>query len=312
MKTREQQERRAIKVSIGAGIFMVVLALFFSMIAHSEALLLDGLFSFINVIMALVTLQVTKLINRPDDARYHFGYWTYEPILNLAKGGLITLISLFAVGSAIIVLLNGGRNIVADMAIIYALIATSGCLLVAIYLKKVAKKCSSPTISVDAHNWLIDGIISGAVALAFILVYLLESFGITAFTPYADPVLVILLVCGTIPIPLRIIRDNWRQIIGHAPGSQTQEKVRSCIDSFFEASSEQDYNLRLGEVGRLLYVQIYLLREESMTIAETDVLREQLYDHLKEELKESSPSLAVDFIFSANEQWVQRSTQPTN
>ncbi|MFD2231836.1 cation diffusion facilitator family transporter [Alkalimarinus sediminis] len=298
------------KVAIGSGIFMVVLALFFSIIAQSEALLLDGLFSFINMIMALITLQVSRLISRPNDSRYHFGYWSYEPLLNLAKGSLITIVSLFALGSAIIVLIDGGRHIEADMAMIYAVIATSGCLLVHRYLKQVAKECNSPIIAVDAHNWLIDGVISGAVALAFVVVYLLESMGVNSFTPYADPVLVILLVCGTIPIPLRIIRDNWRQIIGHAPHHETQLETKNCVDSLMSSIPVSHYNLRMSEIGRLLYIQLYLVSDTSMTIAETDLIRERLYDKLNKQLEDRCSSLAVDFIFCTDDQWVKRSTHP--
>jgi predicted Co/Zn/Cd cation transporter (cation efflux family) len=177
-------------------------------------------------------------------------------------------------------------------------------------LHKVAKAIKSPIIAVDAKNWLVDSGISAGVALAFVAVLFMEDTGMSWLLPYADPILVILLVTGMLPIPLRIIRNNWRQIIGRSPDNSIQEKVRESIVDILKDSPSQEYNLRMGELGRLLYIQIYLLREKTMMLSEADGLREKIYSHMNKQLQESHPSLAIDIIFTTDNLWVQRSTLP--
>ena len=132
----------------------------------SDAVLLDGFFSLIGFAVGLVSLRVASLVRRPDDDLYHFGYAAYEPMLNLTKGLLMAFVTLFALVSAILVVIEGGREIEAEWASIYAWIAAAGCFAIAVSQRALAKKTSSPLLSVDSKNWLIDGLMSVAVARA--------------------------------------------------------------------------------------------------------------------------------------------------
>lgn len=144
-------------------------------------------------------------------------------MLNLVKGLLIAFVTLSAFLSAIDLIGAGGREIQGPLAVVYALIAAVGCLLIAAVQIRLAKKTESPLLKVDSKNWLIDGAISGGVAVAFLIVVLLGDGPLAPFSPYADPAIVVLLSVLSIPIPLRIIRTNWKQLLGRAPdaiGSQ--------------------------------------------------------------------------------------------
>ena len=65
--------------------FFVVLALGFALVTGSDAILFDGIYSLIALCVALLTLKVARLAQRPDDDNFHFGYTAMEPTLNLFK-----------------------------------------------------------------------------------------------------------------------------------------------------------------------------------------------------------------------------------
>ena len=111
MTDSETLEKRGLWLSIIGALFMAGLGIGFAILTASSAVLLDGLFSLIGFAIGLVSLRVATLVRRPDDKLYHFGYAAYEPMLNLSKGLMMAFVTIFALVSAIVVVLHGGREI---------------------------------------------------------------------------------------------------------------------------------------------------------------------------------------------------------
>lgn len=74
--------------------------------------------------MALLTIKVANLIERPDDERFHFGYTAMEPTLNLFKSLNVIVTAVFAVIGAFNRLLAGGNPAQYGIAIIYGVSAS--------------------------------------------------------------------------------------------------------------------------------------------------------------------------------------------
>ena len=80
---------------------------------------------------------------------------------------------LVALLAAINAINAGGRNLNMGSALIYAIIATTGCFIIALYMRRSAKITGSSLVAMDAKGWMIDGVFSAAVCLTFLAVYLL-------------------------------------------------------------------------------------------------------------------------------------------
>ncbi|MDY0137227.1 MAG: cation transporter, partial [Thiomicrospira sp.] len=88
-------EKRALHFSVWGNVFMVLIGVGFAIVSHSDAIMLDGLYSFIHLLIALLTIRVSQLVMKPSNDDYPFGYWMYEPMINMAKGlMIITLLAL--------------------------------------------------------------------------------------------------------------------------------------------------------------------------------------------------------------------------
>ncbi len=195
-------EQSSLKVAIYGNIFMAALGLTFAWYTDSQAVLLDGVFSLIALIIAVLTLYIARLIQRPGDDEFPFGYAVFEPLLNFSKGLIITAVMVFALFGAVATLLDGGSEIVVGGAVIYALIASIGCAAIVLFMKRMAKQTASPIIEVEVKNWTIDGVISGIVALSFFVVMLREGTPADPYLRYIDQVLVILMSVCFLFIPL--------------------------------------------------------------------------------------------------------------
>ncbi|MEM1242304.1 MAG: cation transporter [Cyanobacteria bacterium P01_H01_bin.26] len=298
IKTTDALEARALRLTMLGTLGMALWGLGFALITKSEAILLDGFFSLIGFAIALITQKVFRLVTRPGDEHFPFGYAMFEPILNLSKGLLIALVSLFALVSAISALLTGGRPIGAGVAIVYATIAAVGCFALAGRTRVLAKRAHSPLVAVDVHNWIIDGFISAGVALAFLLIQFTQGTPVAAFAPYADPAIVIVLVAATIMVPFQIIRDAWRQIVGYRPTPDKLQVVNQSVAQTFAPWPSVTWQVRALEIGRFLYVQVYAIDPEEYCgkLSTQDQLRYQIYSALREQFKH----LELDVIFTQN------------
>lgn len=302
MTDNEKLEKRGLRLSIVGALFMAGLGFGFAVLTSSDAVLLDGFFSLIGFAIGLVSLRVATLVHRPDDDEYHFGYAAYEPMLNLTKGLLMAFVTLFALVSAILVVMEGGREIEAGWASIYAWVAAVGCFAIAVSQRALAKRTSSPLLGVDAKNWLIDGLMSVAVGIAFLVAVLLVDTSYAHLLPYADPAVVIVLVVLSLPIPLKIIRDNWNQLLGRAPDEDVQKRAREAVATVFGGESDVATRVRMEQIGRFTYLQLYVVcnEGEEADIKRLDACRTAVHDALCGKFE----NLALDVVFTCEPRWV--------
>jgi len=306
----EAVERRGLRLSAAGALAMALLGIAFFFVTDSSAVLLDGLFSLVGFVMGLLGLRVATLVQKPDDECFHFGYAAFEPMLNLAKGLLIAFVTLFASISAVGVILDGGHQIRGAMAVVYAVTAAAGCLVIAVIQQRAARATGSPLLHVDSKNWLVDGILSAAVAVAFLLVVLLGNGPLAPFAPYADPAVVLVLSVLSAPIPVRIVRDNWRQLLGRAPGPDLLAEAQKRVRRAFGEHAGMTPRLRALQMGRMVYLQVYVLVDPQLpdpALGEIDQIREKIFT----EMVRGASDIGLDIIFTRQPRWVGRSVGRT-
>ena len=299
-----ETERRALRLSAGMSLMMAALGIGFGFVTESDAILLDGFFSLIGFVMALVTMRVARLVVQPPDEHFHFGYAQFEPFLNAIKGLLMLGVAGFAVAGSVNSLLHGGRDLKPGLATLYAVVALAGCLAVGAAQRRAASRTASPLLAVDSKNWLIDGVLSGVVALVFLAALILERTSWAVVVPYMDPVLVILLVLGIAFVPLRIVRDSLREILAFAPDGQLQEEVRGRVAGALEEVPVASSHVRMMKIGRFLYVlnQIVVSPEfRPGRVGELDRVRERI----AEALDGVEPAPVVDTLFTEDARWAE-------
>lgn len=299
---KSKQETIALKLSAWGALGMAILGIIFGFITSSDAILLDGFFSLINFVMAGATLWVSSLLEQPEDDYFQFGYDNFEPLVNLIKGFVITILSLFALLEAINAILNGGRPINSGLGVFYAILAAGGCLIIALFQMNIVKKTGSPLVRVDAKNWLIDGVLSLTVGIAFGIVVFIKNTPLEWFLDYIDPTVVIVLVLITIPIPIKIIISNLKIFLFASPNSEKRKRIQEL---FTEAIIDIEYDrywLRMTQLGRNFYLHIYftITPDNALNnIIHQDKLRETIAKKIKAEY----PNLLVDIVFTQNEYW---------
>jgi cation diffusion facilitator family transporter len=288
-----ERELSAIRLSAYGNAFFGLLGTAFGLWLDSAAILLDGVFNWISFGMALISIKVARLLHRPGSDLFPFGYAAFEPMVNTVKAMLVLGVSVFAFWGAVNTVLDGGRELAAGWAVVYAVIAVLGCFGIAAFQSRVAKQTESPLVAVDAKNWFINGAISSAVGFAFVLAIFLKG---SSVTPYIDSALVILLVLVTIPVPLRMAIEGVGELLAVRPpdGEVAQLEAR-----FREALGENGRltRLRANRMGRTIVVIADAEVEDGRTAAELDRVQRGVEEHMRV----SFPHLLMAIVFQTED-----------
>jgi len=279
-----EQEINAYKISIAAACFMAVMGFTFAFFTSSSAILLDGLFSFINLFMSVLTLRVAILLNKSGNEKFHFGYMMSEPLLNTFKGLVMAGVMIFAFSGSVYAMFKGGRPILIGSAILYAVITVAGCTVISIVLRNKSKKLGYPLLELEAKGWLIDTVLSSIVLVTFIAGYFISKSSINHLLNYIDPLLVIVIVIVIAPIPFRILISNSRELLLSAPPLSVQDDIVQFIKQDPQITGNKDFDIKSAKTGRFYFVSIIILIEKQnpvINIEYLDKTRESIHQGLK-------------------------------
>jgi cation diffusion facilitator family transporter len=277
---------------------MAALGFGFAHLTGSEAIFLDGVFSLVNCVMSVLMLTVSRLIQRSADRRFHFGYASFEPAFNVLQSMVILGVMLMALSSAVAALYQGGRSVSAGLASIYALIATSGCLVIYLVLRRIGRISGSSLIQVDSFAWLMDTILSAVVLCAFAAVW---HFGerLGNWLPYVDAWMVITMVLVMLPVPFRILYKNLMEVLLAAPSSEVQREIRRAFAAAVGEIPGERWTLSMTKTGRSLYLHARVLlqeQERGCSVAQADQWRAQLGERMRDYVAEEE----FDVVFTAD------------
>lgn len=296
-------EIRAFRISALGFLIISVLGIVFAILAKSQAILLDGVYALVSVLMTVLAAQVARLVEKPSSKAFHFGYAHFEPLLNLIRGLLIFGICAYALVSTIEVLVRGGREIHAEIAIFYTALSAIWSVGIFWYQRQLARKLGSPILAVDARTWLVDGVLYVGETGAFIVYLLLQPTALAPWLRYADPIFVLIVVGFLMKVPIMTIREGVREVLLRAPQPEVQSEVRRRMAAAMEGVPIRTIHARMVEVGRFFFILVHIVVDEGFgarPVAELDQIRRQV----EQSLQGVHPRVVLDVVFTADNHWV--------
>ena len=256
-------ETRLLVLSTAAALLIGVVALIVALATGSGAILLDGAFNLCFFATALVTLRVAKLLQRPDDELFPFGYLHLEPLINMVKGLLILGVGLIAVLDAAFSIYRGGNELSAGLALAYAIFATFFCCVVLLALRRGRRQVTSPLVEGDVENWTVNLVISIGMLAAFCLALGFQRTAMDKAARLVDPILVSLVVILTLGVPIRMAWRALMALLKRAPAAAVTSSVEKLVRGALAVQPMRALHLRVVQPGRTTYVLAHVVLEEA-------------------------------------------------
>ena len=303
--TAEQRyatEQRLLWQSAGLMGLIAVAATWFGLLTNSHAILIDGIFSFVAVIIKILMIMTSRLTTRESSKKFQFGYWQFEPLVLAAEGGFTLIIVVYAFLNGMISLFSGGNAMNFGLAIIYALTFTFANMGYYLYVHRVNRKLKSRLIHFDNMSWLVDACFAASLFISFGLAYLLERTQYAHYGVFVDPVILIILSLTMMPVALNILGPAVRQVLGMAPEG-LHEKVHEVMDDFMVRYRFKDYVSSVQRYGKIAFIDIDILIPKSYPIQEVGDL-DRIRDEIDKALGGKSVRKWLTITFTTSRRWM--------
>ncbi|MDU2096554.1 MAG: cation transporter [Negativicoccus succinicivorans] len=303
--TAEQRyatEQRLLWQSAGLMGLIAVAATWFGLLTNSHAILIDGIFSFVAVIIKILMIMTSRLTTRESSKKFQFGYWQFEPLVLATEGGFTLIIVVYAFLNGMISLFSGGNAMNFGLAIIYALTFTFANMGYYLYVHRVNRKLKSSLIHFDNMSWLVDACFAASLFISFGLAYLLERTQYAHYGVFVDPVILIILSLTMMPVALNILGPAVRQVLGMAPEG-LHEKVHEVMDDFMVRYRFKDYVSSVQRYGKIAFIDIDILIPKSYPIQEVGDL-DRIRDEIDKALGGKSVRKWLTITFTTSRRWM--------
>lgn len=271
-------EQRLLWQSAGLMSVVAIVGTVMGVITNSYAILLDGIFSFVAVLIKLLMLATSKMISKETSRRFQFGYWQFEPLVLIAEGSFTLIIVVYAFVTAVISLSTGGHSMNFGLAVYYALFFFVAETVYYFYVRNINKRLESNLVHFDNISWSVDAAFSGGLLVSFLIAFALTKTEYVEYTRYIDPLIIIVLTFQMVPTALKILVPSIKQIIGVAP-TELHEDVQKVMEEIVEKYKFRDYMTSIQQYGNMEMIEIDILIDKKgfvPSVTEMDAIRGEI------------------------------------
>jgi len=295
-----RHEQNILTFSACGALFFALLALIWGVLAKSQMIMFDGIYSFISLVLTGLYFYAARSIAAGSNKNFPFGKAQMEPMVIVIQSVVLLVICIKAFSSALISLFSGGREIDSLSGMGYAAIGVIGCFICWHYILRTGKKNApqSGLIRSQAGQWLMDTLLSLAVLIGFFISYVISRVGYGYYARYMDSLMVIVAVLFFVREPIISLISGIKGMLMMAPESTVYATSKEAMKEIASKKGFDDVILRLGKSGREIICEVSFVSKDpdnSRSVGEMDTMHREVEERLNN-LLDSQLWLCVSFI----------------
>jgi cation diffusion facilitator family transporter len=264
---------QAASLSVFSNALLVLLKLAVGLVAGSASVLSEAAHSAVDLLAAGIAYFSVRASDRPADDEHPYGHGKIESVSAVGEAVLIVAAAALIVYHAVRKLRTGspvehlgwGMAVMAFSALVNILV--SG------HLFRVAKATESVALEADAHHLRIDVYTSLAVFAGLAAVAITGEVAVDA-----------LFAIGVALLILKVAWDLTRESSGHLLDERLPPSEMGQIRDILEADARVlgYHKVRGRRSGSQRHIDMHLLLDESMSLADAHRLAEEVEDKIRE------------------------------
>jgi len=238
------------------------------LLTGSVGLLSDALESMVNLTAAVVALFVLKLITRPANDEFTFGYSKAEYFSSGFEGGMILLAAGGIILTALPRLLNPVPLEQLGLGLVISVAASLINLAVSLVLMRAGRRYNSITLEADARHLMTDVWTTAGVLVGIALVWLTGWIRL-------DPIIALLVAANILFTGYRLLVRSGRGLLDIALPPEELTSVKSILDSY-QPQGVRYHALRSRQAAARKFLVVHLLVPGNWTVRKGHDLAEQV------------------------------------
>jgi cation diffusion facilitator family transporter len=301
VQQRSDAEQATLRFSIALTVLLGVVGVASGLFTSSQAIIFDGMYSFVDVVPTIVSLVVVKLIAQGSSHRFQYGYWHLEPLVAVLRDSILVVACIYAAVDAVNGIASGGSDVSYGLAAVWAGALSIVGIAMTLYLARRARALQSPMLEIDSRSWLVSASLSLALLIGFGVALGLHGTRFASWVPYLDAIALLVMALAMLPVPMIGLWRSLSDVLQVAP-DELDSQVRSVMDRVVSERAFVDYSSYVAKVGRAGFVEIHILvaPDSRIDTAAADSIRRDI----AERLNAAWPDFWLTVDFTADRAWL--------
>jgi cation diffusion facilitator family transporter len=277
----------AAAVSIASNALLIALKLAAAAITGSVAILSEALHSGIDLIASVIAFVSVRRADEPPDVEHPYGHEKVESVGASIEAMLILVGAGVIVYEAVRRLATGAgvESLGFGIAVIAFSAVANTC--VALFLRRQARRHSSPALAGDSAHLGTDAVTSLGVLLGLIAV---DATGAEAVdSAVAIAVAGVIVVTG-----VRLLRRSTGALVDESPPPKEMDQIEAAIARVRPPEMVGYHKLRARVAGKRRYIDMHAQFRTGTSLERAHSLAHQLRDAIEGELRDAEVLIHVE------------------
>lgn len=280
----EKREKQILLMSFFSGLMFAVIEFIFAIYSHSQSALTDAVYDTSELVFIALLLFVTPLFHKPVSEKHPYGYFQIESIFVIIKSVMMLSVTIGVSAEVIESALSGGNSVNNAQVSIFQLALGALSIIIFIFMNRLNKNISSPTIKAELLSWKLDIIYSLGMSLAFAIAIYLKKTPFAFIVPYFDQIIAVTVMIFMLPESAKILWGAIRDIFLFSPEEDFVDEIKELCNPVLKEYDFVPVFYNITKTGRHLWVAVYFqIEAEKMAV---DDLTKALKDVNKKVEKE--------------------------
>jgi cation diffusion facilitator family transporter len=276
MQEREKQIIRISWIGITGNSILSISKIVLGLVSGSLAVVGDGIDSAGDIITSWITLFTARIIARPPDYKFSYGYARAETIATSVLAFIIFFAGAQLCISTIEIISRGESTVLPSMLSIYVtLFSIGGKAFLSILHLRVGKKINSSMLIANGRNMQNDVIISVAVLIGLFFTFILKM-------PVMDKITALIISLWIMRVGLRIFLQTIIEMMDGVKDPAIYKKVFEALSEV--SSAHNPHKVRIRQFGNLYLVSLDIEVDENITVKESHDIAIQVENNIKSKI----------------------------
>jgi cation diffusion facilitator family transporter len=276
MKERTQQIKYASWVGIIGNSLLAIVKILVGFIAGSLAVIGDGIDTLSDVLTYIITLFTARVISKPPDPKFPYGYRKAETISTKVLSFII-----FFAGAQLLIATAGRiisqepREMPSIIAIYVTILSIVGKAILAAWQFKAGKKAESSMIIANAKNMRNDILISASVLVGLVFTFVLEM-------PVLDLVTGMLVSLWIIKVAFNIFQESNMELMDGVTDTEVYFKIFKVVEKV--EGARNPHRIRVRHLANMLLMAMDIEVDKDIRVIEAHEICKRVENKLREEI----------------------------
>ena len=251
----------------------------------SSAILAETAHSFSDLLAALIALAAVRAADRPPDPKHPFGHQKLEHVSAVIEGLILIVVALFVVIQSARSFGEPVEN--SALGIVVMGLSAGASFFVARRVSRVAKSSHSAALEADSALIAADVWSSAGTAAALIVI------AITGWVE-VDSIFGIAISAWVAVTGGRLVLNGVRVLVDETVSQDDLDTIRDTLESTKPAGVISYHRLRARRSGAVRHVDVHVVVDPQMTVAEAHVITDRIEASLEDRLPSADVVVHVE------------------